>query len=52
MVVGGVDLGGEVKSLVEQASGALSGITDQASAQAALPSLDALGARSTGSRRR
>jgi hypothetical protein len=42
LVVGGVDLSGEVKSLVEQAGTALGGITDQASAQAALPSLDAL----------
>jgi hypothetical protein len=48
LVVGGVDLGGEVKSLVEQAGTAFGGITDQASAQAALPSLDALKAKVDG----
>jgi hypothetical protein len=42
LVVGGVDLGGEVKSLIEQAGAALGGVTDGASAQAALPSLGAL----------
>ena len=42
LVVGGVDLGGEVKGLIEQAGTALGGVTDRASAQAALPSLDAL----------
>jgi type II secretory pathway component PulL len=42
LVVGGVDVGNELKGLIEKASGTLGGITDQASAQAALPSLDEL----------
>jgi hypothetical protein len=42
LVVGGVDLGAEVKRLIEQAGAALDGVTDRASAEAALPSLDAL----------
>jgi hypothetical protein len=42
LVVGGIDLGGEVRGLIEQASTALGGVTDWASAEAALPSLDRL----------
>jgi hypothetical protein len=42
LVVGGIDVGAELKKTMEQASTALGGITDQASAQAALPSLEEL----------
>lgn len=39
LAVDGVDVGGELNGLVGKASAALGGITDQASAQAALPGL-------------
>lgn len=42
LAVGGVDVGAEIKGLVEQASTALGGITDAASAEAALPTLQDL----------
>jgi hypothetical protein len=42
LVVGGVDLGGELKGMLEKVSTTLGGITDKASADAALPSLDEL----------
>ena len=42
LVVGGVDVGAEVKSMIEKATASLGSITDQASAQAALPSLEEL----------
>jgi Tfp pilus assembly protein PilE len=42
LVVGGVDLGAELKGTIDKVAGTLGGITDQASAQAALPSLDEL----------
>jgi multidrug efflux pump subunit AcrA (membrane-fusion protein) len=42
LVVGGVDVGAELERMMEQASTALGGITDQASAEAALPSLEQL----------
>lgn len=42
LVVGGVDLGAELKGMLEKVSTTLGGITDKASADAALPSLDEL----------
>lgn len=42
LTVGGVDVGAEIKAMVEKTTTTLGGITDQASAQAALPSLDEL----------
>ena len=42
LVVGGVDVGAEVKGMIEKATASLGSITDQASAQAALPSLEEL----------
>jgi type II secretory pathway pseudopilin PulG len=42
LVVGGVDVGAEVKGMIEKATASLGTITDQASAQAALPTLDEL----------
>ncbi len=40
--VGGIDVGAEIKSMVQQAMAALGSITDRASAEAALSSLDTL----------
>lgn len=48
LTVGGVDVGAEVKAMVEKTTAALGSITDQASAQAALPSLDELKAKVDG----
>ena len=42
LVVGGVDVGDEIKGMIEKATASLGSITDQASAQAALPSLEEL----------
>jgi len=42
LVVGGVDIGAELKGLVESASTTLGSVTDQATAQAAVPSLTEL----------
>lgn len=42
LVVGGVDIGAQLKGLMESATTTLDKVTDQASAQAALPSLDEL----------
>ena len=42
LVVGGVDIGAELKGMLDQVSSALGGITDQATADAALPTLDEL----------
>ena len=40
--VGGIDVGAEIKNMVQQAMAALGSITDRASAEAALSSLDTL----------
>lgn len=40
LVIGGVDVGAELKGLVEKASASLDSVTDQASAQAARPNLE------------
>jgi sensor c-di-GMP phosphodiesterase-like protein len=48
LVVGGVDVGAELKKMMEQASTALGGITDQTSAEAALPSLEELNGKVDG----
>ncbi|MFO1036951.1 MAG: DUF937 domain-containing protein [Geminicoccaceae bacterium] len=40
LTVGGVDLGSQLKSLVESVTGSLGSVTDAASAQAALPKLN------------
>lgn len=40
LVIGGVDVGAELKGLVERASASLDSVTDQASAQAARPNLE------------
>jgi predicted negative regulator of RcsB-dependent stress response len=40
LVVGGVDIGAELKGMLESVSTTLGGITDQATADAALPSLE------------
>lgn len=45
LTVGGVDVGAEIKAMVEKTTATLGGITDQASAQAAVPSLDELKAK-------
>ncbi|MEM7024440.1 MAG: hypothetical protein AAF637_17955 [Pseudomonadota bacterium] len=42
LTVNGVDLGQEIGTMVSDATSALDGITDQASAEAALPSLEAV----------
>ena len=42
LVVGGVDVGAQLTGLIESATTTLDKVTDQASAQAALPSLDEL----------
>jgi hypothetical protein len=42
LVVGGVDIGAELKGLIETASTTLGSVTDQATAQAAVPSLTEL----------
>ena len=46
--VGGIDVGAEIKNMVQQATAALGSITDRASAEAALPSLDALKDKGSG----
>jgi hypothetical protein len=42
LVVGGVDIGANIKSTFEKATATLSGITDKATADAALPTIDEL----------
>lgn len=42
LVVGGVDVGAELKGMLDKVSTTLGGITDQATANAALPNLDEL----------
>lgn len=48
LVVGGVNVGAELKSLVEQASTTMGNVTDKASAKAALPSLEEVKTRLDG----
>jgi len=48
LVIGGVDIGASIRGVIDDATGALAGVTDTATAEAARARLDAAGATLTG----